>query len=288
MNKKIINIIQICAYIFTYILVFNAYDASRVNNVDGSNYQLLTVYVMVMVGLAFTMSMLRYRLVIKNRLDVRELVIIYDILQLAFMIMSVIKAIEMWEEAAFINDTISLLHSSLAMIMSYTILAVVIISLSIDIGLCIGKKNNDKSIQDEQPISKTYASSRIHVPVIVTLVATVVMCSLYSYSILSLVFFMWFFLIAFPLPMGLFLSSVVREWIEKKKYMLAIGAYVAYTYMVYGVLHNLFYKTIYGYSTGSSAMTLVFDGFVGWINVVAGGIVVVTLIIKATKNRKEN
>ncbi len=285
---KISSKIHIIAYLCMYAVVFFAYDSSGVFSIEGNNdYQSFLVFVLTMLGIAFTLSMLRYRRVQKETLLVGELILVYDILQMIAMIVAAQKSFGMLTEAGPANDNISMLFSILAIIMSSMIATMLFITVIFDITLGIFKIQDYNITPDHETTTLEKSKSYIHIIVLAPLVATYIFSSLYTYGIFGLLFFMWLFLIAFPLPYGLFFTIIVKEWINNKKYIFAIGACVLYTYSTYGVFYNLFNEAVYcaAYRAGAVHIFGV-EGLVGYINVIAGGVATVLLIIKAFRKKQ--
>ncbi len=281
---KLLSIVHIMAYICTYAMAFIAYNSIDVDMFEGSGCQSLTIYVLTMLGMAFTLSMLRYRQAKKGKLQVGELILVYDILQMFIMIISANKSLRMLEEIGITNDSINGMYSVFVLGMPIILSIILFITVVVDVALGILKKQKILVTQGNTVTKKKSTKSRINVMVIGVLVVTYIFSSFYAYGIYGLFIFVWIFLIAFPLPCGLFFYLIVKEWIENKKYIWAIGAYAIYMYLTYGVFHNLFNKNIYGYSSGRNAMRLFgVDGAIGIVNVIVGGIAELLLIIKALR-----
>ena len=285
---KITSKIHIIAYLCMYAVSFVAYESSRVNMMEGNHYQSLKIYVLTMLGLSFTLSMLRYRQVKMGKFQSGELILVYDILQMTAMIVAASKSFEMLNEARVAADRISSLFGTLTVVISAMIAVILFITIVVDIALGIFKQDGNIVMEHSDVTHKKNIKSYVHTIVLVTLVVTYVFSSVYAYGIVGVLFFMWLFLIAFPLPCGLFFNIIVKEWIVKKKYIWAIGVYGLYMYLTYGVFYNLFSENVYGYSAGRNAMHIFgVEGVIGYINVIAGGIVVVLLVAKALQRDNE-
>ncbi len=282
---KRVNAISVLVYIVAYILVFCAFNDRGVTDYDEPYFGNRFTKLMFEVGAAFTVSVISYLWTKNKHKNMANIVsFICNALQILVMIYAIsltMKLIDTANERCFeIGETLS----TVGLIMWHVIICVSVVGIFISIcrfvtDIRVKGQNEEQIIIKEEPIDTSY----LHVPVIVVLVSTVMVCILYMYGVLGLILMPFILIMTFVLPISLLLAKEVRTWIESGKYMRAAVCYGIYAYLVYGAIYRLFDHAVDGFNVHSSATDLLFDGCIQLVNVVAGMAVAIILMVKAIK-----
>jgi len=292
LNK--INIVSIIAYLLTYAVVFCAFDDTSALCGECDAFETNYFFMMVIMGVAFTLTVIEYLIMKKKSKAVAGMVgIVNGILQIVLLgyaisfserIISHCIGDRTYDEvfAGFCCDA--------AIVMSYIIIILMVISILVSLcsftSAIIEKKEKSSKEWVYRPDYREL--SHIHVPVIMMLMGVVEFCIVYVYPIAGILLFNVAMLFAFPLPVAILLSTVVKEWIRDKRYIRAAVAYVVYMYLAYGAIYRMFNRGILHLSDNYGSMEIVFDGFLQLLVILPAAMVVIWLIVKLCSEKSKN
>ena len=254
---KCTNLVIIAAYIVTYIMAFSAYDDSG-TNFDEDSFEYNVLKLMASVGTAFVCAVITNWCIYKKG-KILECIIclIGGAVQIPLLNYAIMAAEKLNNSALYYGDEIVGNHAELAVNMSYIIM--VLIGAFILLGvfnLIISIKDREVKDMDETESDEAVyiAEPSYHIPVIVVLLATTLICVLYIYFIIYMTIP---FMLAFAVPMSILFATEIKEWVEDKKYVGAAVVYIAYMYTVYGAFYRLFSDELHNMAVNYNAVWLV-------------------------------
>ena len=283
------NVITIVAYLIIYAVSFCAFDDSR-TNYDEDVFEEWILELMMSVGMALTLSIITYVCVqSKNAKQAAIVSVVCNMVQIPILFYGIASAEAIKRSALYYEDSVTEFHCSVAIVMSHIIMVLIAVLLLLTICRLVFTHKKMQKNQIEGKPDNTYTKecidkSYIHIPVICTLFATVIFCIAYVYEIAGFLIIIPF-MVSFPLPAAVILSTEVRKWVEQEKYIRAAFAYIVYMYLVYGALYRLFSDELYAFAFNHNVLDLVFDNFILLVNVIVAGIVSVKLLVRAIKKK---
>ncbi len=251
---KITTIFGIVACIITYAVAFCAFDKETVIEAYG-DYEFYIPYLilsMFVTGIISTLWIVQYIAI--ERLSTKRLLVVnisMGMLNVFFGILglrsgrSLINATVFGYTDTYVEET-SNFFAKCYMVASYVFLFISVVHVFNVIICWIRAKRFSEQGCVEDINGKFFGEKPTFMPAYVSsaLVTTVAIGTLGSYGIPIVCWCIIPYMLAFPVPIVLWLCIVVSRWEREKKFHLAIISYIVYIILTYGVMHCLFAEPI--------------------------------------------
>ncbi len=285
---KITNLIGIIACIATYLLSFSPFDKSAVvaHYDDHEFYMQYLVLAMVVAGLITTFFMVGYISAERGQSrSISSMNICMGVLNIALARVGFWVADRLIDGTVFSNylEETSHFYAMCYKVMIYVVSAIAIIHT---INAIVCKMDERKLIKEGVFTAPSQEAIEGKTPVmpIVVAITTVVVTVLGTIGLYGYVFFYCVipYLLAFALPVCLWLLCIVTGWERQRKYVGVMVSYLVLICLSYGAMHCLFCEPI---SLFGAHAILVNPAILGGINVAVGAVALVIAIIKWVKQK---
>ena len=285
---KITIIFGIVACIMTYAVAFCAFDKETVIEAYG-DYEFYIPYLilaMFVTGIISTVWIVQYIAI--ERLSIKRLLVVnisMGILNVFFGILglrsgrSLINATVFGYTDTYVEET-SNFFAKCYMVASYVFLFISVVHVFNVIICWIRAKRFSEQGCVKDINGKFFSEKPTFMPAYVSgaLVTTVAIGTLCSYGIPIVCWCIIPYMMAFPVPIVLWLCIVVSRWEREKKLHLAIISYIVYIILTYGVMHCFFAEPI---SWMLTMISFIMDvGLISIINIAVSVVAIGDLIKK--------
>lgn len=284
--QKLVSVISICTYLFIYAIAFNAFQFEGWFPGEWYDYRDAYFDIIAIFGTGFIATLFGYLMLNSyNRIKGNVLIILSGILQVILMNGAYSKAKSLNKGASIWRDGGLAWRCDFIMIMLVVVSIVAIVQILaavFNLGLLFRSKEYINEGVEVNYDIKFY----FHGVVLFTFISSAIVCYVFFLPILDAFDMIPRFLMGFGVPACILLLTVVNDWIEQKKYIHAIGAYLLYAYLVYGAV----YRSVpaVNYEIYSSKEThIFFEHILEWINVAVAAVAVIKLIMMAMRNKKD-
>ncbi len=292
-SMRFTNMLGILACVITYITAFSAFDKEEIVSAfdDYEYYTMELIISIYMTGVIATCFVVGYVVIDKIRVRTAHIInAVMGTLGLITSVFSIRQGSSLYNMTLFGGETvraetISNAHAICFVVMSYILLIVSILHiLNVVINLFLYKKY----LGDYGTESKRECEMWSFMPQVLVfiLIFSTTFCLLCLYGIYTLVFLIPY-TVAFAVPVSIWFLSIVVKWENEKKYIKVAISYIVYIITVYGVTDCLFYKSVGGFYIEYSLEDVLDTHIVGILNVVAGALGLIVLIVNALKRNKE-